>query len=80
MTCYVCLKPVKSVDLRTQLEAQRTMNVAVWIASPCAAHPDGIVRHSYCVPGSERWTEAMADGRTLSDRDKFWVRIFTVEK
>ena len=29
MTCYVCLKPVKSIDLRTQLEAKPELEAAL---------------------------------------------------
>jgi hypothetical protein len=73
-TCYVCKRPVEPVSLAEQLEARRAMNVPVWLLSPGikAEHPDGIVRHSYCAAGSERWKQSLTD----SPSDVLWSSFY----
>jgi hypothetical protein len=69
MACYVCHGEIKARSLIEQVGARRSLNVRVSIGA-------GLERHSYCAPGTERWMEAMRDGRQLSDRDAFYIRMF----
>lgn len=73
-TCYVCRRDVHAVTVREQLEKRRAMNTPVWILSPGVQkkYPHGIVRHSYCAPGTDRWARHLGTGK----RDSWWGRIF----
>lgn len=76
--CYVCGRDVKEVPIREQMEAQRAMCVPVWIASPGASakHPAGLVRHSYCEPGTERWAKHLAPD---DERGNMIARMYGLE-
>lgn len=65
-TCFVCERDVAFVPLVDDLEAQRKMNVPVWVG------PDK-VRHSYCAPGTIRWARHM---NPEDPREREWLRRF----
>lgn len=74
-SCFVCTREVAHVPMETRMMARRDMNVAVWILSPGVSmkHPSGLVRHSYCAPGTERWAKHMNAGSAL---DREWSARF----
>lgn len=55
--CHVCLGRVRPVSELERLSRRREPNVPVFIATPGESekHPLGVVRHSYCAPGTARW-------------------------
>lgn len=74
MNCYVCGGDIKDVPLEERLRARRSKNVPVILSEPCEKYPEGLGRHSYCVPGGERW---FTHTPARSKRDKWWRMIFT---
>lgn len=71
--CFVCGERVRDVPVEERARARRSMNVPVVVAEPGhEKHPDGLVRHSYCEPGTRRW--AQAQGTQKKARE--WCRLF----
>jgi len=69
-TCYVCGRPVAARTLHEQLAARRALNDRVGIGG-------GLHRHTYCEPGSLRWWNALTRQPDRTERDNWWLRIFT---
>lgn len=71
MACYVCNREVEQRSMAEELTARRALNQRVTIGP-------NLERHSYCAPGTESWLKAMNDGRELTERDRFWIALYTV--